>query len=223
MSEWWTYRPDDFLLFSGEVYWRLFERTNAALWPLPLLALAAGLAVLALMAWRSRPGMRAAALLLALAWAVSGWGFVWLRYAPINWASAYALPLFALEALLLAGLALSGRRLGTRDGPARAIGLGLVVLAAIAVPLIAPLAGRPVLGAEIFAMAPDPTAIATLGIAAAMQGRLRWLVATAPILWLAASAATLFTLGAAQAWVVAAALGAALVGLALPTPRRGRL
>ena len=42
MSEWWTYRLDDFLLFSPRVYWRMFELANAALFPLPfgMLALA---------------------------------------------------------------------------------------------------------------------------------------------------------------------------------------
>ena len=29
MSEWWTYRPSDFLLFSARTYWRLFELHNA--------------------------------------------------------------------------------------------------------------------------------------------------------------------------------------------------
>jgi hypothetical protein len=28
MSEWWTYRPEDFLLFSPRVYWRMFELQN---------------------------------------------------------------------------------------------------------------------------------------------------------------------------------------------------
>ena len=43
MSEWWTYRAEDFLLFSPRVYWRMFELHNAALWPLHVLTLAAGL------------------------------------------------------------------------------------------------------------------------------------------------------------------------------------
>ena len=48
MSEWWTYRPEDFLLFSPRVYWRMFELHNAALWPLQVLALAAGLIIILL-------------------------------------------------------------------------------------------------------------------------------------------------------------------------------
>ena len=52
MSEWWTYRAEDFLLFSPRVYWRMFELHNAALWPLHVLTLAAGLIILLLIAWR---------------------------------------------------------------------------------------------------------------------------------------------------------------------------
>jgi len=40
MSEWWTYRPEDFLLFSPRVYWRLFELHNEALWPAQIAAIA---------------------------------------------------------------------------------------------------------------------------------------------------------------------------------------
>ena len=50
MSEWWTYRPVNFLLFSPRVYWRMFELHNAALWPLQVLALAAGLIIILLVA-----------------------------------------------------------------------------------------------------------------------------------------------------------------------------
>ena len=47
MSEWWTYRAVNFLLFSPRVYWRMFELHNAALWPLHVLTLAAGLIITA--------------------------------------------------------------------------------------------------------------------------------------------------------------------------------
>ena len=54
MSEWWTYRAEDFLLFSPRVYWRMFELHNAALWPLHVLTLAAGFVIILLIAWRPR-------------------------------------------------------------------------------------------------------------------------------------------------------------------------
>ena len=46
MAEWWTYRPEDFLLFSPRVYWRLFELHNAAVWPVQVPALLLGAAIL---------------------------------------------------------------------------------------------------------------------------------------------------------------------------------
>ena len=33
MSEWWTYRLSDFLMFSPRTYYRLFELYNAEVWP----------------------------------------------------------------------------------------------------------------------------------------------------------------------------------------------
>ena len=41
MNEWWTYRADDFLMFSPRVYARLFERLNEDWWPLHLVLLRA--------------------------------------------------------------------------------------------------------------------------------------------------------------------------------------
>jgi len=43
MSEWWTYRLSDLLLFSPRTYYRLFELYNAAIWPAQVLAVVIGL------------------------------------------------------------------------------------------------------------------------------------------------------------------------------------
>jgi uncharacterized membrane protein YwaF len=111
MSEWWTYRAEDFLLFSPRVYWRMFELHNAALWPLHLLALAAGLIIILLIAWRPGTGARWIALMLAILWTFVGWSFLWNRYATINWAAAYVAPAFAVEGVLLFVIG------ALRDGP----------------------------------------------------------------------------------------------------------
>ena len=37
MSEWWTYRPSDLLMFAPRTYWRLFELHNESLWPMQVL------------------------------------------------------------------------------------------------------------------------------------------------------------------------------------------
>jgi hypothetical protein len=215
MSEWWTYRPEDFLLFSPRVYWRMFELHNAALWPLPALCLALGAGLLWL-AWRRQPGAGPwIAAALAWLWTFVGWAFVWNRYAPINWAAAYVAPLFALQALLLASSAVLGSGLApVRRGIVGGFGVFLLAFALVGYPLLAPLMGRPWMGAEVFGIAPDPTAIGTLGLLL-LAGRsplLPWLFPV-PVLWCLMSGATLLTMGAPEAWVPLAAAAAA-TGLA---------
>src|SRR5215212_2754101 len=72
MSEWWTYALEDFLLFSPRVYWRMFELHNEAVWPLHVVALLLGSAILV---WVVRPrpwSDRAISVLIGIARAGSG-------------------------------------------------------------------------------------------------------------------------------------------------------
>src|SRR5262249_4544359 len=118
MSEWWTYRLSNFLLFSPRTYYRLFELYNNEIWPGQVPAFLAGLAVLALIRsavpWRSR----AIAAALGLSWLWVAWAYLYTRYASINWAATYFAGAFALEALLLLGFAVAkGLHLQAKDGP----------------------------------------------------------------------------------------------------------
>jgi hypothetical protein len=213
MSEWWTYRPQDFLLFSPRVYWRMFETHNAQFWPLHILALAAGVALVALILRPSRDHARWIALLLATLWIFIGWSFLWSRYASINWAVAYAAPVFGLEALLLA---IAGARLsfGRRDIVTRS-GLLVAGLGVVFYPLLPPLFGRSWAEAEVFGIAPDPTAIATLGILLCARGRLSLAPFPVPLAWLLLSGLTLRTMGDQQGWIPLVSAGAAVTLLGL--------
>jgi hypothetical protein len=213
MSEWWTYRPEDFLLFSPRVYWRMFELHNAALWPLQVLTLAAGAAIVLLVARWPTSSARWLALLLAVLWIFVGWSFLWGRYVEINWAIAYVAPAFAVEGVLfLVCGPLLNRLAFARRGLAG--GTGCFMLAtAIAFPLLAPLQGRGWASSEVFGIAPDPTAVATLGLLLLVRGKpLPWLLPI-PVLWCLLSGMTLQTMGEPQAWVLYAAL--ALTAFAL--------
>ena len=66
MNEWTSYRLQDFIPFTAEVYFRLLERMRETFWPLHLLTLALGATTLVL-ALKHRP--RLACLLLAPLWA----------------------------------------------------------------------------------------------------------------------------------------------------------
>ncbi|HSW22683.1 MAG TPA: DUF6064 family protein, partial [Burkholderiaceae bacterium] len=145
MTEWWTYRLQDFLMFAPRTYYRLFELANAEQWPLHLLALAIGAAILALLAWpRWRHGDAVACALLALPWLWVAWVFLWQRYAPINWAAAVMAMLFVLEAaLLLARAAFAGAPRAVLPAWRRRVGCGLWLFALALHPLLAPALGRP--------------------------------------------------------------------------------
>lgn len=215
MSEWWTYSLRDLLLFSPQTYYRLFELYNLEWWPLHMLALALGVAVPVL--WR-RGGVRAGrgiAAILALGWLWVAWGFHWQRYAGINLAAGYFAWAFAVQALLV--LWLGGVRGRLTPAPASRLqqraGLGLLLFALGLFPLMGPLLGRSWTQAEVFAMAPDPTVLATLGVLLLAGVRSLWLYPI-PVAWCLISGATLWAMDAPDAAVMPLAALLA-VGLAV--------
>jgi len=204
MSEWWTYTPSDFLLFSARTYYRLFELYNRDIWPGQLVALALGVVILACLFIRAAWRAKLVAAILAAGWLWVAWAFHAERYTTINWAAHYFAIGFAVEALLLlrAGVV----RAEPADMPARSpitvAGIGLFLFALIVQPLIGLMLGRPWSQAEIFGMAPDPTVAATLGILLTTGRRPRWLLMIIPIVWCLISGATLWTMGSQDAWVM---------------------
>ncbi len=207
MSEWWSYTLSDFLMFSPRTYYRLLERHHAAVWPAHVAALGFGVTSLALLRRPTPARGRVISVMLAVLWAWVGWTFLWRRYGTINPAAAYGAPAFALEAALFLWLGTGpGRpRYEVSRGAAGGLGLALAVVGVALYPALAPLSGRPWRQAEVFGIAPDPTAIATLGLLVLASGRLRWELLAVPILWCSVSAATLGAMGAAEAIVPALA------------------
>ena len=202
MSEWWTYRPSDFLLFAPRTYYRLFELYNVDIWPLQLVTLLAGFAILALMrsriAWRGQ----AIAVILAACWLWVAWAFHWQRYAAINWTASYFAAAFAIEAVLLLWIGATGNGL-TFDLSASLrvrAGIALFLFGLLVQPMLGLLAGRSWLQVGVFGVVPDPTAVATLGlICASRRTRIALLI---PLLWCILSGATLWTMESAEALVL---------------------
>jgi hypothetical protein len=227
MSEWWTYRLEDFLMFAPATYQRMFALYNAQVWPAQWLALP--LSLLVLWALARRPAQwRWACLLVAAGWLWTAWAFHWRRYAGIHSAAPWFAGGFALQALVLAWIARPGTpwRLHARAGWPGATGLGLMGLAVLAQPWVELLPGRPWRQAGLFGLTPDATAVGTLGLLVLLQrpGHTPWHAAGAwlvPLLWCAASAATLWTMDMPSWWWLA---GAPLLALAAGLGRaRGRL
>ena len=238
MSEWWTYRPSDFLMFSARSYYRLLELYNAALWPAQPIVIALGVLGLATLAWAGgrQPApvwpQRIGCALLAAAWLWIAVAFHAQRFASINTAAIGYAVAWALQAVVLLALALA-LALGTRgsdgpgrasvmraDAPARWTGLGLMAYAVGLHPWVGLWVGRSIGQAEVAGLAPDPTALATLGLLLllprardALQRALRRVAWSIALAWCALSGLTLAGLGAPDTWVLPA-LGTVALGAA---------
>ncbi|RNF32466.1 hypothetical protein NM04_01770 [Massilia aurea] len=199
MSEWWTYTLSDFLMFSQRSYYRLIALYNEAVWPAHLLALAAGLIVIGCIA---RPGAhtrRIALLVLAMAWGWVGWAYHLERYADINTAGPWFALAFGVQSVMLCFMALRSHG-AVPAGTQKLVALGLSGLAVLGYPLLALGSGRGWHHAEVFGIAPDPTAVATLGALLACRAHpLYWLI---PLAWCAVSGATLMELRVGYAWLL---------------------
>jgi hypothetical protein len=213
MSEWWTYRLADVLMFSQRVYYRLIEHYNSAVWPAQLLTVGLGLAILYLLLRRAGGMHRLMLAIVGALWIWLAWGFLWERYATINWPVAYVAPFFALQGLML--IAAGARlRIPAPQTHASLAGVALFAAALILYPALAPLSGRSWLAAEIFGLAPDPTALATLALLALADGWSRWPLMIVPAIRCALSSATLSALGSGESFVpVAGALAAIAIAL----------
>ncbi len=141
MSEAWTYRPADLLMFSPETYYRLFELYNADAWPAQIVALGAGMAIFVLMArgprWRPL-GLQSRGPIFLTAMPAS----IWQRRIS---------PGFAAQAVLTAISGVFLQRLAFTDPRplAAKAGIGLFLFALFVQPLIGPFIGRDWSGVEL--------------------------------------------------------------------------
>jgi uncharacterized protein DUF6064 len=215
MPEWWTYGLSDFLLFSPRTYYRLLQRHNEALWPAQIVTLALGLFILVLLRRPSPRQGRIISTMVAGLWAWSAWAFLWNRYATINWAATYAVPMFGLEALFFGWIGTVKGRLTYRAsrGAAGVVGMSLLLVGLATYPLLAPVFGRPWPQAEVFGVTPDPTVLATLGLLALAEGARRGALIVVPMLWSLFSGATLVAMGSPEAWVQLSAPFVVLLGI----------
>lgn len=195
MSEWWTYRLHDFLMFSPRAYARAVELYHEAVWPWNALAalIAFALFFVTVKLARTAPLIPAFASSAATPAPLPDWALVpawwaylavvhmWLavvflpdHYAPIFWAANYVALLWMAQGILFAGAVFWAFRRRDLFAFTRS---KRYVLASIATMSLA-LLGFPVIqfaisgswhSIEVVGAAPDPTAMATL----AMLGWLR--------------------------------------------------
>jgi hypothetical protein len=187
------------LPFTADVLFSSFAQYNRAQWPLPILAPALALVILALALRPVGHGDRASGALLALAWLWVGLGYFILHFAAFDFAAPIYGAFFVLQALLLISTAVVRGRLAFRfTGDLFGwCGLGLALAATLAWPLADALFGPGWASARVVGLAPGPTAVFTLGMLLC-AGRVPLHLAIIPLLWTLIAGAAASILGIPQ-------------------------
>jgi len=180
------------LSFTGEVYFSLLEHYNRAIWPAQIVAYALALAALVLACRPTRQGGRVVAAVLAVGWLWTGIVFHGLHFAAISFTAPVIAACFVAQGLLLlwtgvlrGGLVFRGRR-----GVQGWAGLALAAAALVLHPVLGQLAGHPWPQADLVGVAPDSTAVFTVGLLLLLDGRAPLRLLIVPLLWAIAAGLT---------------------------------
>lgn len=209
------------LPFTADILFASFEQYNRALWPLPILAVALGLAVILLTLRPVWNGDRTIGALLAAAWLWIGVGYHFLHFAMIDFAAPVYGVFFIVQGLLFAWTGLARGRLAFHFGADLIgwCGLALALAAALAWPLADGLLGDRWQSARVVGLAPGPTAAFTLGMLLLSAGRTPLQLALIPLLWTLVAGATAWVLTIPQDLALPAA-GLCVLALILGKNRR---
>lgn len=171
--------------FSIEDFFGVFARYNDAIWPVQLVAYAAGIAAIALLFTGPRWGRSVVLAILALFWAWNGIAYHWLFFAEINPAAYGFGTLFVVQAVFLAVAAVKGGalRIDGRISIRSVTAWALIIYATIIYEALGYVAGHGLLNGPLFGVAPCPTTIFTIGVLLLFQGRSVVLLALIPIIW----------------------------------------
>ena len=201
-----NYYLQDVIPHGAEAYWHVLEQVNRAYFPVQILSLALGLALIGFI--RLNPEIRRWVLvLLAIGWMWLGLVFFLEHYVRLNWLSGYIAPVCAVQATILIIYAIRIKSLRVQ---ASKTGIGLLIYTVMIHPFWFLISGRGLYQIELIAMSPDATALATLGVAALLYpGGIALMVF--PLFWLIASGAVLLTLNQPEGWVSIVAVVTVLV------------
>lgn len=160
-----TYNLSDFILFSGSTYYRQFEIYNQAIWPLHMVAVLFACFVIYATWKKPASATRVIAAVLMISWLWVAYAFLYKRFYQIHVVANWYAFVFVIQAFMIGwyGL-LNDRFVTTRANTcSQKAGLLLIMAAIFIYPLLASITGRAWQQFEMFALAPDPTAVGTLG------------------------------------------------------------
>ena len=189
------------LPFGREQFLDAFARYNAAIWPLQIAAAVLGVAVVVAL-WRwPVSGWRLVCAALALQWLWTGVVYHGLFFARINSAAFAFAGLFALQGLLFARWAWTGRREpATASGLAACFGWVLVAYAGLLYPLVGAIAGHRYPAVPMFGVTPCPVTLFTFGALLVGARTVPRHLLLIPGLWAVVGGSAAFLLGIPQDW-----------------------
>jgi len=194
MGELSSYRLSDFILFSQSAYYRQFELYNQAVWPLHIVAILFGLLILYALWKKPAWAGRVISLLLAVIWIWVAVAFLYQRFHQIHVVADWYAYGFILQAAIIVwyGAIKNRLALSVENMLRKITGSGLLLVAYIFYPFIAYISGRSWMQLEMFALAPDPTVLATLGVL--IFYKLPVILYSIPVIWLLISAITILVM-----------------------------
>jgi Family of unknown function (DUF6064) len=194
MGELASYRLSDFILFSQTAYYRQFELYNQAFWPLHIVAIIFALMIFNALWKKPVWAGRLVAILLVVSWLWVALAFLYQRFYQIHVVADWYVFGFILQAGLITWYGVIKNRFNmfVSNRLKINIGSGLLFIAFIFFPFIAFITGRSWMQFEMFALAPDPTVLATLAIL--LFYKVPMVLYAIPIIWILLSAMTLFVM-----------------------------
>lgn len=166
MSDWTSYSLSDFILFSEAIYYRQFELYNQAIWPLHIVAILFALSVLYTLCKRPVWAGRIVASVLVVSWLWVAVAFLYRWFYQIHVVANWYAFGFLVQAGLVYWFGFIKNRFNefVTSRLRISVGSGLLFVAIFLYPFIAWMSGRSWLQFEMFALAPDPTVLATIAI-----------------------------------------------------------
>jgi len=185
-----SYRLSDFILFSESSYYRQFELYNQAIWPLHILSVIISLVILYALWKRPARAGRYITAVFVIAWVWVAYAFLYQRFYQIHVVAHWYALAFVIQALLIAWYGFYENRLShfMPGRPASTLAYTMLSISLLIYPFIAVMADRSWRQSEMFALTPDPTAIATIAIL--LLYRTPVVLFIIPVLWLLVSITT---------------------------------
>ena len=159
------YDPPELMLFAPETYHRIVEAYSDQIWPIQIVFLIIGFALIALTLRPHRINGRAFAFLLAFFWFWTGYMFHYATYASINWFAYFYAAIYFAQGLLLLSFGVFYDRMAVDQQKTLTYGFGLsfLIYGILVYPLISFYKSDFSYG-ELAGVFPIPTLIATFAL-----------------------------------------------------------